>query len=165
MGLVKVEDYRGSEIGNAVMDALDIIGIVYKLNINGYHLSVSGVTMATPDGMLNDTPDNHRIVIERYKHIGNKHDTGIKGVTKKPSIAYDVVSEQEKFNIDFDESENYEITHGIKEDPDGSVWYNHRVEFEVQKLAIEAEEVYVKRLFETIADYVVRSFESMYEEM
>lgn len=165
MSLIDIKEYRGSEIGIAVMEALEMIGIVHKLNINGYHLSIDGVHGITPKGMIEDTPDNHKITIERHKFIGNKNKNNMKHILRDNDKIDEILSQQEQFNIDFDERANYEITHQVKEDSNGDIWYNHRVEFEIGKTVLQTTESYVKGLFETVTDYVVNSFESMYEEM
>lgn len=175
MSLIKIEEYNGSEIGNAAIEALTQIGVISKLNSYGYHLAIEGIQKPTPKGMIDDTPSSHKIQIERNKFIEkcfSKPKDKIKLI--EGSDSYVKYMENPKsnrslmmcmpFNIDFQIKDGYEITHEISKDAESNLWYKHSVEFYINQLAVEPVEGYLKRLFEEVANYVIDAFELMNKE-
>lgn len=160
MSLISIKDYTGSEIAKAAMEALDMVGIVNKLNINGYHISIDGIQSKTPKGMIEDMPAKHKVIIDRNKFVreADKEQFELLNIT---DALDEELQEQEKFNLDFEDTGNKVITHQFSFDSNSYIWYKHKVEFEVDRGILETQEAYVKRLFEEIANYVVESFESM----
>lgn len=163
MALVEMKDYNGDLIAKTVQETLDMIGITNKLNINGYHISIFGKYGDMPKGMLEDTPSSHVILIERNKYIDKTDYKTFKRISSNVDDIVDILNEQEEFNIDFIDDNNKEVSHEISHDSNGYLWYKHKVKFDCNKTVLETYESYVKRMFESIADYVIASFESMEE--
>lgn len=159
MGLIKFSDYTGSEVAKAAMEALEMVGVINKLNINGYHLSIDGIQEKTPKGMINDTPRNHEVIIERNKFVCSMNKKEFSKLTS--SELDNMLNEQSKLSIDFLGKTGVSIIHNISRDASNYVWYKHQVKFQVEQSLLETLESYVKRLFETTANYVIDSFESM----
>lgn len=137
MALIDFSNYRGSEIGNAVMEALEDIGVINRYNIVGYHVSIDGVQEPTPIGMIDDMPRKHNIIIEKAEaHNG-----------------YTMDFEPQNFD-------GYSDKHTVEHDKLGYTWYRHKVEFNINQLAVETDVEYTKRMFETLADFSIKTFKS-----
>lgn len=161
MSLIKFEEYTGSLVAQAVAEALEMIGIINKLNINGYTVSISGVQEPTPKGMIEDTPTKHEVVIERSMFVQSASKGEFKKINEDTEKLRRILEQQECVDINFATTKGERVYRGISRDNSGYVWYKHRVDFRVDQLAIETPENYVKRLFELIANYVIAAFEQV----
>lgn len=161
MSLVKIEDYQGDLISKTVLETLDIIGLTAKLSINGYHIYIFGVYGDMPKGLIEDTPSSHTIIIERNKYLPTIDYESFKKIENDPLKLDEIIEDQEKSNLDFLDDDNKEISHIISYDKDGYVWYKHKLSFNSNKMIVETYDSYIKRMFESIADYVIGSFEDM----
>lgn len=65
MALVNIGDYSGTIIENAVMDIVEELGFLNLVNKRGYILYVRGIQGETPDGMVDDEPESHRIELHK----------------------------------------------------------------------------------------------------
>lgn len=155
----KVSKYVRSEIAITAMEALEMIGIVNKLNINGYHISIDGLRTGMHEAMTDDTPSNHEVTIERNKFIKSLNKKQFNSLSDKD--LNDMLAEQSKMDIDFIQKDNVSIIHNISHDSSNYVWYKHKVTFNIEQLVLETLESYVKRVFEETANYVIESFETM----
>lgn len=161
MALVEVKDYTGDLIAKTVMEALEMIGIVNKLNINGYHLSILGITGDIPVGMADDTPSKHIITIDRNKFIRNCNKRDFKKVESDIGEIETILNDQDIFNVDFEDTDDRVVTHEISQDSMNYMWYKHMVQWEASRSVLENEKGYIERIFKNIADYVIETFESM----
>ncbi len=161
MALVNISDFNGDIVTNTVMESLELIGVINKLNINGYHLYISGVHDKTPKGKVDDTPSKHIITIDRNKFIKKVTKSEFNRLKDSIDDIVNIIEDQENFNLDFWDENNKQIRHEISHDNSGYIWYKHEVKFEVEKSILETTESYVKRIFKDIADYVISTFEYM----
>ena len=161
MGLIEIKEFTGSEIGKAAMEALEMIGVVNKLNLSGYHITIEGIQGKTPKGMIDDTPSKHKVIFERDKCIGTLSKSEYKKIMDCEEQANALLNEQRQQNINFSQANNATIADGISRDVSGYMWYKHKVELNINSSALETTEGYVKRLFEETANYVINAFESM----
>lgn len=160
MSLIKIEDYSGSEIAKAVMEALDMVGVVNKLNINGYMIEIEGIQDKTPKGMIDDTPNKHKVTIKRDKWLGEFSISEFDSMTT--SRVDEIMDMQDKNNLDFEDNiKDCEVTHRFSFENNKDIWYRHSVEIQLDKSILETDESYLKRIFNTVANYVVGTFESM----
>ena len=74
-----------------------------------------------------------------------------------------MVTEQDQFNLNFDNTENCKVIHDISREPSGYVFYKHKVDMRIDKPLVETDENYMKRVFETVANYVISTLEKMEE--
>ena len=161
MALVKSKDYNGNLIAKTVLEALEMIGVVNKLNINGYHISIIGSYNNTSKDIIDDTPSVNTVIIDRNKFIKNCNKAEFKEIKSDINNIDAILSEQEEYNLDFIDSNNKEITHEISHDQLNYLWYKHKIEFTFSKSILETNDTYIKRIFEDIADYVISTFEYM----
>ena len=161
MTLVKIEEFSGSITGNAVMETLEIVGVIDALNKRQYNFSIKGVQQPTPKGLIDDEPDSHVVQVEKIKFLGNRQEIPfvIQG------MAVDLDSELFKNTMeDMHKADlRFGVTLGIPReekkyiavDRDG-VWYRHSLELKIDR-GDRADVDYVKCMFETIANMVVTS--------
>lgn len=155
--LVKIEEYDGDFISQSVMEILETVGFVNSLNIRGYHLSIDPVHKPTPKGMIEDTPSEHKITIERNKFIENMTPTQFRKKDRNGEYSEKVKNDQQILDIAFKEADNINIVREVTVDGSSYVWYKHKVELSYTRPVMEEVESYIKRVFKATADYLVDS--------
>ena len=158
MALVKIEEFNGSITGNAVMETLEIVGVITALNKRQYNFSITGIQKSTPAGLIDDEPDSHIIRAEKIKFIG-KRQSFVKGlkVDRESGFYKKAIETMQETDMHFG------VTLGLSRqekryitaDKDG-VWYRHSLEFQIEQ-GDKVDEDYVKCMFETIANMVISS--------
>lgn len=152
MGLVKIDEYY-DVVAETAMEALELVGIVHKLNVNGYHISIYGVQdKNTPDGMLDDMPMKHSINIEKHKFVCETH----KEFSEKDKA--EILNQFKSMDLDI-KVDNANIIRDITVDNNGYCWYKHSITFYSSRLALESPKHYVNQLFKLVADSVIKAFE------
>lgn len=158
MAFVDKAEFKGSVISECVIDALEYSGILEVINLAGYHLSVDGVCDTDDSGKINDEPGVHQIEIRRSKYVGKMTYTEFKRyvesdlgkAAKKKNSELDLKFEP----IGTEFSNTGELTH---DKATNNVWYDHIVKFYINKEIVESTDGYIKRLFESLADYILKS--------
>ena len=161
MALVKIEDYQGDLVSKTIMDTLEIVGIENALNTRGYHISVLPLPSDIVNGMIDDTSSKHLVIIERNKYIATMSPKEFRQLENSNDLIDNIIDSQDVFNADFDDNEGKEIMHEISHDESGYVWYKHKVSFNTEKSVLETYDGYVNRVFASIADYTVETFDRM----
>lgn len=157
--LVKLEEYEGDFISQSVMEILETLGLINALNIRGYHITVEPIHQVTPKGMVEDTPSNHKVIIERNKFIENMTPSKFRKANANGSYSAKVIKDQSDLDINFLEKNNATIKHEVTVDANSYVWYKHSLEIVYNRPAMENLDSYIKRIFEKTADYLIESID------
>lgn len=160
--LVKIEEYDGDFISQSVLEALEIIGLVNKLNTLGYHINVEPIHQKTPKGMIEDTPSNHKVIIDRNKFIDKMTPSQFRKKVRTEDYKDKVCVEQsELYDIPFKDKDGVSIRQDVTVDGTNYVWYKHSIELKYKREVIQDIASYIKDIFEKTADYVIQSIDDM----
>lgn len=161
MALVPIDEYEGSIIGNTVLEGLTQLGIVDIINRHGYIVNITGVHGVTPPGMIDDTPSEHKISIDKRLRLANKKELSfVKGNKIDVNSKEYLDSLKELRSCDIKTPQ----TMGIKQNKISEIYldkndccYKHIIEINVKQGEQEETYNYLDRLFKLAADLLVSS--------
>ena len=122
------------------------IGLKDIIRSYGYYIEINPVMGKTPVGMIDDAPDTHEVVMERYEQIkGNDSDE--EAISRKSANNH-------QFNPMF--GYNYQMSHKVYIDDSGIRWYKHSAIIKIDRLDNESDDDYGFRVAEILMKFVVK---------
>ena len=158
MALINIEDYSGSITGNAVIETLQIVGLVDALRRRGYSINITGIQEPTPKGYIDDEPKSHEISVSKVMFIGNREDIPyIKDlrIDEESDLYKEEMKRLRMEDLEFGATLGVprEEKRHITVDKHG-VWYRHTLNITLEQ-GSKTDQEYVKSMFETIAEMIV----------
>ena len=162
MGNVENKQVYKDIICITAMEALEMIGVVDKLNTNGYTISIDAVQDQKGAKKDDDVYLNHLISIIKYKYIGTVVDKQYKKASLSDDEKKSIFKEMSGQDLDISH-ENSQVIHDVSLDKNGYCWYKHSILFYIPRLEAEETKDYAKRCFENIADTIINALEKKSE--
>lgn len=150
---VNKKHYR-SLVDIKAMEALELMGIVNKLNVNMYSLSINGVESSEGNSRL-----DHIVSLSRHKYLG-EFDTDLKSEVVFSSKEKQDMIEKLKAGDLVIRVENAEENRDIYIDDSGYCWYSHHQSFLIPSNKDESNDDYTNRIVKTVADAIIEAFEN-----
>ena len=151
MGVAQEQRYIDSLTSAAILETLDLFGIIDTLKEQMYTIDVKGIVNG--EGVVDD-PYLHEIRIEKVEKIGGSEGKYILG----DSIEVDADNPIEALERFRGRDIEFGVTNGVRRDEDREIiingagtWYRHYLRIEVEGKGM-TEEDYVRDIFEVLAD-------------
>lgn len=148
MSLVRIEDFKGSVIASEAINNMLECGLILYCKSFGYTVNIQPNFDKYPDGLIDDSPNSHRICLGRYVNVTN---------SKKNE--HDILADNSKDNIKINRIFGYEFNTQSNITVDFKThtrWYNHIIEITVNRDKNESDEDYALRLTEILYKTVNR---------